>query len=177
MISKFIVDSVVYWAKEYHIDGFRFDLVGLIDIDTIKAIRTELDKIDPSIILYGEGWSMTTKITKSNVTLATQMYVNKLDGFAMFSDTIRDAIKGSVFKAEEKGYVNGNISNADVIKKAIQGKTGWSEKGSQNIVYASWLFTSLWVSPTIWNVRFFILCCYYCFYVCLQSGYKSKVFQ
>ena len=137
MVSKFIVDSVVYWAKEYHIDGFRFDLVGLIDMDTIKAIRTELDKIDPSIILYGEGWSMTTKITKSGVTLATQMYVNKLDRFAMFSDTIRDAIKGSVFNADEKGYVNGNISNTDVIKKAIQGKTGWSEKGSQNIVYAS----------------------------------------
>lgn len=136
MVSKFIVDSVVYWAKEYHIDGFRFDLVGLIDIDTIKACREELDKIDPSIILYGEGWSMSTKTTK-NVELATQFYVNKIDGFAMFSDTIRDAIKGSVFNATEKGYVNGDLGRLSTIKKAVTGNTDWAGKGSQAIVYAS----------------------------------------
>ena len=136
MVSKFIVDSVVYWAKEYHIDGFRFDLVGLIDIETIKACREELDKIDPSIILYGEGWSMSTKTTK-NVELATQFYVNKIDGFAMFSDTIRDAIKGSVFNATEKGYVNGDLGRLSTIKKAVTGNTDWAGKGSQAIVYAS----------------------------------------
>lgn len=137
MVSKFIVDSVVYWAKEYHIDGFRFDLVGLIDVDTIKAIREELDKIDPSIILYGEGWSMTTNVTKSDTKLATQIFVPGLDGFAMFSDTIRDAIKGSVFNATEKGYVNGELSKTNTIKNAIMGKTDWGDKGSHAIVYAS----------------------------------------
>lgn len=137
MVSKFIVDSVVYWAKEYHIDGFRFDLVGLIDADTIRAIRTELDKIDPSIVLYGEGWSMTTKTTKSGIDLATQFNVNKIDGFAMFSDTIRDAIKGSVFNATEKGYVNGNLSKMSTIKDAVTGNTDWAGKGCQAIVYAS----------------------------------------
>ena len=57
MVRKFMVDSVTYWAKEYHIDGFRFDLMGLHDIDTMKEIRTELNKIDDSILMYGEGWT------------------------------------------------------------------------------------------------------------------------
>lgn len=69
MVSKYFVDSVLYWAKEYHIDGFRFDLVGLIDIDTINKIREELDKIRPNIMMYGEG---CTKLTKKDVLLATQ---------------------------------------------------------------------------------------------------------
>jgi pullulanase len=72
MVSKYFVDSVLYWAKEYHIDGFRFDLVGLIDIDTINKIREELDKIRPNIMMYGEGWTLNTKLTKKDVLLATQ---------------------------------------------------------------------------------------------------------
>ena len=137
MVRKFIVDSVVYWATEYHIDGFRFDLVGLIDTETIKAVRAALDEIDPSIILYGEGWTMSTLTTKSDAVMATQSQTNKLGGFAMFNDTIRDAIKGSVFNATEKGYVNGNFSKASVIKTALTGKVSWSTKGEQQIIYAS----------------------------------------
>jgi pullulanase len=57
MVRKYIVDSVKYWASEYHLDGFRFDLMALIDMETIKQVRTELDKIDPSIIILGEGWT------------------------------------------------------------------------------------------------------------------------
>ncbi|MCM1308249.1 MAG: type I pullulanase [Butyrivibrio sp.] len=136
MVSKFIVDSVVYWAEEYHIDGFRFDLVGLIDIDTIKAVREELDKIDPSIIIYGEGWSLTTKTTKKNVGLAIQSNAKLLEGFGMFNDTIRDAIKGSVFSPEEKGFVNGDVSKADVIKNCIRGRLTWSSLPYQQIIYS-----------------------------------------
>ncbi len=137
MVSKFIVDSVTYWAKEYHIDGFRFDLVGLIDVETIKDIRAALDEIDPSIILYGEGWSMTTTPTKENVYLATQSLVGSLPNFGMFNDTMRDALKGSVFNSTEKGYVNGLLSKASTIMKAISGKVSWSSSAYQQINYAS----------------------------------------
>lgn len=136
MVRKFIVDSCVYWAKEYHVDGFRFDLVGLIDVETIKQIRTELDKIDPSIILYGEGWSMSTKATKPGTVMATQTAVKQLEGFAMFNDTIRDALKGSVFNSEEKGYVNGELSKTSTIKTAITGKVSWSSTPSHMVNYS-----------------------------------------
>ncbi len=137
MVRKFIVDSVVYWVEEYHIDGFRFDLVGLIDTQTIEEIRAELDKIDPSIILYGEGWSMSTLVTKSDATMANQTASNSLEGFAMFNDTIRDAIKGSVFEEKEKGYVNGNFTKTSAIAAAITGSVSWSKTPSAQINYAS----------------------------------------
>lgn len=136
MVKKFIVDSVAYWAREYHIDGFRFDLVGLIDIDTMNEIRAELDKIDPSIIIYGEGWTMSTNTTKPNVGLAIQSNVRFIEGFGMFSDNIRDAIKGSVFSPEEKGFVNGDVSKTDTIKNSIRGRLTWSSKPYQQIVYS-----------------------------------------
>ncbi len=136
MVSRFIVESVAYWAEEYHIDGFRFDLVGLIDVETIKEIRKELDKIDPSIIIYGEGWEMTTTPTKPGVALATQTNAKQLEGFGMFSDNIRDAIKGSVFTPEEKGYVNGEVGKANVIKNCIRGRLTWSAFPYQQIVYS-----------------------------------------
>lgn len=137
MVSKFIVDSVVYWAEEYHIDGFRFDLVGLIDTETIKMVREELDKIDPSIIIYGEGWSMNTLVTKSGITMANQTASNSLVGFGMFNDTIRDAIKGSVFEEKAKGYVNGDFTKTSTIASAVTGSVSWSKTPSAQINYAS----------------------------------------
>lgn len=137
MVRKYIVDSVVYWATEYHIDGFRFDLVGLIDVDTIKAVRAALDQIDPTIILYGEGWSMTTIATKENTYMATQNFVSKIPNFGMFNDTLRDALKGSVFTATEKGFVNGNLAKGTLIAKAVTGKVSWSSTPYQQINYAS----------------------------------------
>lgn len=136
MVSKYIVDSVTYWAEEYHVDGFRFDLVGLTDVDTINAIRASLDKIDPSIIMYGEGWDMETNTTKADVKMATQENAVKMPGMALFSDDIRDAIKGSVFEAEEKGYVNGNVEGYGAIMKSVRGKPGWSIDGTQVINYS-----------------------------------------
>lgn len=137
MVRKFIVDSVVYWAKEYHIDGFRFDLVGLMDVETMNEIRAALDEIDPSIILYGEGWSLSTTPTKDNTTLATQTNVVNINNFGMFNDTIRDTLKGSVFDAQEKGYVNGVLTKDLTIYNCIQGKVAWSKRPFQQINYAS----------------------------------------
>ena len=137
MVRKYIVDSVVYWAKEYHIDGFRFDLVGLIDVETVKAIRAALDEIDPSIILYGEGWTMSTVPTKEYTYMANQNQIDKIDNFAMFNDTIRDSLKGSVFNATEKGYVNGAFSKKNAVLMSIMGKTAWTTTPYRLINYAS----------------------------------------
>lgn len=136
MVRKLIVDSVVYWAKEYHIDGFRFDLQGLLDVETMNAVREGLNKVDPSIIIYGEGWSMSTNISK-DVPLSTQINSSKTEGISYFSDTIRDAIKGSVFTETEKGYVNGSTTRTDTIKNCIQGKCDWTKNPSQIINYTS----------------------------------------
>ncbi|MDR3166984.1 MAG: type I pullulanase, partial [Treponema sp.] len=107
MVGKFIVDSVSYWAREYRIDGFRFDLMGLHDIDTMNAVRRELDKIDPSIIVYGEGWiAQESPLPASR--RAVKANAPRLDeGIAVFSDDIRDGVKGSVFYAPQGGFVNG----------------------------------------------------------------------
>ena len=137
MVSKYIVDSVTYWAQEYHIDGFRFDLVGLTDVDTINAIRASLNEVDPSIIMYGEGWDLTTEPTKSDVKLATQENAVDMPGMALFSDNIRDGIRGSVFEAEEEGYISGDLKDYGMLMKSVRGKPGWSKNASQVINYVS----------------------------------------
>lgn len=137
MVSKFIVDSVLYWAREYHLDGFRFDLVGLLDVDTINQIRAGLDLIRPNIMMYGEGWTLDTKLTKKNVLLATQTNVDHLERFAMFSDDLRDAVKGHVFLEEEKGFISGNTEVIEVLKAAMMGLPSWSDSPEKVINYTS----------------------------------------
>ena len=136
MVRKYIVDSVKYWADEYHIDGFRFDLVGLLDVETINQIVEEVHKDHPSVIFYGEGWSMTTNVTKPGVTMATQTNSAQTPGFAYFSDTIRDALKGSVFD-KNPGYVSGNYGQASIIQMTFKGLTSWCTTPAQTINYAS----------------------------------------
>lgn len=136
MVSKFIADSVEYWAREYHIDGFRFDLMGLIDVNTMNEIRRRLDNVRPNIIIYGEGWKLDTGITK-DVDLATQANTCKMDRVAMFSDNIRDAIKGSVFKEDEKGYISGEIKDVEELKLAVMGAPEWAQTPAQVVNYTS----------------------------------------
>lgn len=137
MVSKYIVDSVLYMAEEYHIDGFRFDLVGLLDVDTINRIREGLDRIRPNIMMYGEGWTLDTKLTKKNIQLAVQENVDKMNDFAMFSDNIRDAIKGSVFEEDEKGFISGNTEGYDELKNSILGLPEWSVSPENVVNYTS----------------------------------------
>ena len=136
MVSKFIIDSVAYWAEEYHLDGFRFDLMGLIDTDTMNGVREALNEIDPSICVYGEGWTMSTNTSK-DVPLANQSNASLTPGVGYFSDTIRDAIKGSVFDAEEPGYVNGNLKKTSGVMNGILGTPSWSPAPTQTITYSS----------------------------------------
>ncbi|MBQ4530673.1 MAG: type I pullulanase [Lachnospiraceae bacterium] len=122
MMRKFIVDSVVYWAEEYHVDGFRFDLMGIHDIETMNAVRTALDEVDPSIIIYGEGWtSGDSTLPESERALKKSTY--KMEGIAAFSDDIRDGIKGNVFDSLDKGFVSGAENLAEAIKYSVVGAT------------------------------------------------------
>ena len=136
MVRKYIVDSVNYWADEYHIDGFRFDLVGLIDVDTVNEIVETVHRNHPDVIFYGEGWSMTTLPTKENVTLATQPNSNLTPGFAYFNDTIRDGLKGSVFD-KGPGFISGAAGMNSKIERCFIGNDNWCSSPSQTINYAS----------------------------------------
>ena len=108
MMRKYILDSVKYWATHYNLDGFRFDLMGLIDLKTMQEVRAELNKIDPSIIVLGEGWDMNKLLPKSESTIQPNAY--KIPGVAFFNDSFRDSTKGSVFGDASTGFVNGNTS-------------------------------------------------------------------
>ena len=136
MVHKYIVDSVCYWADEYHIDGFRFDLVGLIDVDTINDIVTEVHKRHPNVIFYGEGWTMKTDLTKK-VPLATQTNSAMTPGFAYFNDTLRDAIRGSTFMMDTPGFVTGATGLHEKLESCFRGLPFWCSDPCQTINYVS----------------------------------------
>ncbi len=137
MVRKYIVDSVCYWAEEYHIDGFRFDLAGLIDTDTINAVMEAVHRKRPGVIFYGEGWSMDTKLTKPEVELTTQNNSALVPGFAFFSDTIRDALRGSVFDTSLPGFAAGAITDKNTLHNCYMGVPYWANDPVQSINYIS----------------------------------------
>jgi len=118
MMRKFMLESVLYWVKEYHIDGFRFDLMGVHDIETMNLISKELHKIKPDILLYGEGWTAGPSPLPDSLR-AIKKYAYKLDRIAVFSDDIRDGIKGSVFEWADKGFVSGKPGMEESIKFGV----------------------------------------------------------
>lgn len=144
MFRKYMIDSVTYWAKEYHIDGFRFDLMGLHDIKTMNDIRSALDNLyedgsGKKIIMYGEAWNMETNCD-SGTELANQNNLKKLDSrIGAFDDAIRDAIKGSA-SGSDKGFVQSGSGRA-ALKVGIAGQSnstsGWANAPSQCVTYAS----------------------------------------
>lgn len=137
MVRKFIVDSVNYWADEYHIDGFRFDLVGLLDVTTIQqAIQTVRCK-HPHVIFYGEGWYMDTQLTKKDVPLAVQANAWMLPDFAFFNDTIRDTLCGSVFDCHALGFATGAWTPRDILQNCFLGRPGWASQPTQVVNYIS----------------------------------------
>lgn len=137
MVRKFIVDSVNYWADEYHIDGFRFDLVGLIDVQTIGEIIRTVRQKHPHCIFYGEGWNMKTEVTKPNVPLAVQGSAGRLPEFAFFNDTLRDTLRGSVFDDHLPGYISGQSVDSAHLLECFRGRMPWSSNPCQIINYVS----------------------------------------
>lgn len=144
MFRKYMIDSVTYWASEYHIDGFRFDLMGLHDVTTMNSIRTALDNLyadgsGSQILMYGEAWDIATNCDEGTV-LASQKNLKQLsDRIGAFDDTIRDAIKGST-GGTDGAFVQEGSRRAN-LKTGIAGQsdttTGWANVPSQCVTYAS----------------------------------------
>ena len=149
MVQKLIVDSLIYWAKEYHIDGFRFDLMGVLDIDTMNVIAERLKEIRPDIYLYGEGWNGGPS-SLAEEKRAFKASAKKMPGIGMFNDDIRDTIKGSVFYDDHLGFVNGGTHLENALRYGITGAVAhpqvdydaygsrpWAKEPGQSINYVS----------------------------------------
>ena len=151
MMRKYMLESVKYWATEYHIDGFRFDLMGIHDIETMNDIRTELNKINPDILVYGEGWSAGS-CAYSEAKRAIKAHISQMPGIAAFSDEMRDALRGP-FSDDKKGaFLAGITGSEESLKFGIAGaiahpgvdmtrvnysKTPWATEPTQMIGYVS----------------------------------------
>lgn len=151
MMRKYMVESLVYWAKEYHIDGFRFDLMGIHDIETMNQITKALKEIDPTIFVYGEGWTAGDSPLPVEKR-ALKAHTTEMEDVAAFSDDIRDAIKGHYAEETGKGFVSGKEGTAESVKFGVIASTQhpqinyaqvdysdkpWASKPSQTINYVS----------------------------------------
>ena len=120
MVRRYIVNSVAYWAKEYHIDGFRFDLMGILDIETMKQVRAALDEIDPTIFVYGEGWAASAPaLPVEQCAMKANAYL--MPGIAVFSDDLRDGVKGHFSDATGRGFATGAEGCEESVKFGIVG--------------------------------------------------------
>lgn len=131
MFRKYMMDSVLHWVQEYHVDGFRFDLMGLHDTQTMNEIRKALNELEDGeqIFLYGEPWSAGPSALKESESFATKEAMKKLaEGIAVFNDDTRDAVKGPYDKLEVPGFVNGKKGLEEKIKRGIQGLFDEKEK-------------------------------------------------
>ena len=126
MMRKLIVDSVVYWAREYHIDGFRFDLMGIHDTETMRTVRSALDGIDPSILIIGEGWNLNTPLAEDRK--AMQANAGQMPGIGHFNDRMRDALKGNTFHPDEPGFAGGNQGLIDQVKSGVAGAISYNDQ-------------------------------------------------
>ncbi len=135
MVRRYIVESVKFWVREYHVDGFRFDLMGIHDLETMNRVKAELAAIDPTIFVYGEGW------TAGDSPLPVQQRAIKVNApglkeVAVFSDDLRDALKGSVFEAKEAGFVSGKVKgNTESVKFGIVGAVRHPQIDYEKVLY------------------------------------------
>jgi pullulanase len=135
MMRKFMIESLKYWVEEYHIDGFRFDLMGVHDIETMNLISEELNKIKPDILLYGEGWTAGPVQIKDE-DQALKKHAAQLNKIAVFSDDIRDGIKGSVFDHAERGFASGLLTMDETIKFGVVASTNHPQLDFSKVKYA-----------------------------------------
>ena len=151
LMRTYMIESVKYWVNEYHIDGFRFDLMGVHDIETMNQIRHEVNNIDPSIYIYGEGWSAGSCAYPTE-KLAMKANAQKLDGIGAFSDEMRDALRGPFSDEHKGGFLAGVSGQEESIKFGIVGaiqhpqvdmtkvnysKAPWTNSPSQMVSYVS----------------------------------------
>lgn len=143
MVRKYIIDSLKFWSEEYHIDGFRFDLMGIFDIETMNEIRAEMDKIDPKLILYGEGWTAASSPMAEHLR-AIKNNTPKLNRIAVFNDDFRDAMQGHWGSSDSMGFASGQTLNEESVKYAIVAATGHPQINYGYIASTSWAWS---ISP------------------------------
>lgn len=151
MVRKYILDSLYYWVTEFHIDGIRFDLMGIYDLDTMNQIRAKMNAISPEILLYGEGWAADSS-PFDETKRAIKTNVSRLDRIAVFNDDFRDGIKGNNFNPRSAGFVSGQTVQEETIKFGItaacfhpqivygyvdRSKSPWAKEPWQCVNYAS----------------------------------------
>ncbi|WP_078379349.1 type I pullulanase [Sutcliffiella halmapala] len=119
MVHKFILDSIKHWLTEYDVDGFRFDLMGILDIQTMNAIKSLVDTHKPGAILLGEGWELNTPLQTDRKAMIIN--AKKMPGIAFFNDMVRDSIKGSTFNLFDRGFSLGNTHKTQALKQSLSG--------------------------------------------------------
>lgn len=132
LMRAFIIESIVYWAQEYHIDGFRFDLMGVHDIKTMNAACRALHKIDPSIFVYGEGWSAGQCAYPSHL-LASKAHMKQMPGIAAFSDELRDGLRGPFYDDKQGAFIAGVSGTEERIKFGIVGGIAHPQVNMQQV--------------------------------------------
>lgn len=132
LMRAFIIESIVYWAQEYHIDGFRFDLMGVHDIKTMNAACRALHKIDPSIFIYGEGWSAGQCAYPSHL-LASKAHMKQMPGIAAFSDELRDGLRGPFYDDKQGAFIAGVSGAEERIKFGIVGGIAHPQVNMQQV--------------------------------------------
>lgn len=136
MVRKYLADSVRYWAEEYHIDGFRLDLAGILDTETVRAMMDTVHRDHPDVFFYGEGWTMPT-VPSENVSLTVQANAALVPGFGFFNDTIRDALRGSTFLPLTMGYAAGGYDHLPALRDCFLGRPSWAPDPGSVINYTS----------------------------------------
>ncbi|WP_114570320.1 type I pullulanase [Exiguobacterium flavidum] len=119
MMRRLIVDCLTFYARVYRVDAFRFDLMGIHDIETMTAVRSALDAIDPSILIYGEGWDLATPLPAREKAIS--QWAARMPGIGHFNDVFRDALKGSTFNEHDRGFALGDIWKAADVRSALPG--------------------------------------------------------
>ncbi|MFC0562024.1 type I pullulanase [Halalkalibacter alkalisediminis] len=133
MAQKIIVDAIRYWIEEYQVDGFRFDLMGILDIATMKRVREAAQKINKNILLFGEGWDLPTAYPREKRAIIDQ--ATNLRGIGFFQDKFRDAVKGSTFEVTQPGFISGSTHGLNETLLGIQGSMDKFDKPIQAINY------------------------------------------
>ena len=135
MMRKYMIESVLYWINEYHIDGFRFDLMGIHDIETMNEIRKAASAVDPTIFIYGEGWAASAPQMPED-SLAMKANTYKMPGIAAFSDEMRDALRGPFNNNEQGAFLAGLPGGEESIKFGIAGAVKHPQINNDSVNYS-----------------------------------------